>query len=387
MPAQLTRRSISQLALGALTASLLPRMEAQAGLPGSAPHENMQAPVGSMMRGSGNLTDFPKGYAPKDVAKAVAEHFLPSPHYHEDRIVYPEVCAWYGSLEFARVTKDQPLIDKLRDRFDPLLADPGSKLLPPQGEHVDFSMCGALPLELYLLTKEQKYLDLGLQYADKQWGKPTAQGLTGETRFWVDDMYMITIVQTQAYRATKDKKYLDRAALEAAAYLDKLQQPNGLFYHAPDVPFFWSRGNGWFAVGMAELLRDLPKDHPKYPRILQGYKTMMTSLLRYQGKDGLWKQLIDHEEAWPETSGTGMFCFAMVRGVKNGWLDPATYAAPARAAWLGLAGYVDQNRNVTSVCEGTNKLNSLEYYLLRKRRTGDFHGQAPLLWTAAAMLR
>jgi hypothetical protein len=42
---------------------------------------------------------------------------------------------------------------------------------------------------------------------------------------------------------------------------------------------------------------------------------------------------------------------------------------------------------VTSVCEGTNKLNNLEYYLLRKRRTGDFHGQAPLLWTAAALLR
>ena len=53
--------------------------------------------------------------------------------------------------------------------------------------------------------------------------------------------------------------YLDRDAKEMVAYLDKLQQPNGLFYHAPDVPFFWGRGDGWFAAGMAEMLRDLPQ--------------------------------------------------------------------------------------------------------------------------------
>ena len=62
-------------------------------------------------------------------------------------------------------------------------------------------------------------------------------------------MYMLTILQLQAYRATGDKKYLDRDANEMVAYLDKLQQPNGLFYHAPDVPFFWGRGDGWVAAG------------------------------------------------------------------------------------------------------------------------------------------
>ncbi len=51
---------------------------------------------------------------------------------------------------------------------------------------------------------------------------------------------------------------------EMVSYLDKLQQPNGLFYHAPDVPFFWGRGDGWVAAGMAEMLRDLPQDHPRH---------------------------------------------------------------------------------------------------------------------------
>ncbi len=35
----------------------------------------------------------------------------------------------------------------------------------------------------------------------------------------------------------------------------------------------------------------------------------------------MWRELIDHEEAWPETSSTGMFAFAMITGIKSGWLD------------------------------------------------------------------
>jgi rhamnogalacturonyl hydrolase YesR len=191
----------------------------------------------------------------------------------------------------------------------------------------------------------------------------------------------------EAYRATGDKKYLDRDALEMTSYLDKLQQPNGLFYHAPDVPFFWGRGDGWVAAGMAEILRDLPADHPQRARIMEGYKTMMASLLKYQGKDGMWRELIDHEEAWPESSSSAMFTFAMITGVKNGWLDASTYGPAARKGWIAVAGYIDQNSNLTSVCEGTGKKNDLEYYLERKRITGDFHGHAAALWAASALLR
>jgi rhamnogalacturonyl hydrolase YesR len=228
---------------------------------------------------------------------------------------------------------------------------------------------------------------MGKAIADRQWEQPTPEGLTPETRFWIDDMYMITALQVQAARATGDPVYLDRAALEMSAYLDKLQQANGLVYHAPDAPFFWGRGDGWVAAGMAELLRSLPADHPRRARILDGYRKMMRALLEFQGRDGMWHQLIDRPEAWPETSSTGMFAFAMITGVKNGWLDEKTYAPAARRAWLALTGYIDQNADVTSVCEGTGKKNDLDYYLARRRKTGDMHGQAPVLWCASALLR
>jgi rhamnogalacturonyl hydrolase YesR len=252
---------------------------------------------------------------------------------------------------------------------------------------VDDSIFGSVPLEIAIQTKDKKYLDYGLSFADKQWVDPQPDGLSHETRYWIDDMYMLTILQLQAYRATGDKKYLDRDAKEMVSYLDKLQQPNGLFYHAPDVPFFWGRGDGWVAAGMTEMLRTLPADHPQRARIMAGYKLMMAALLKYQSSDGMWRQLIDHDEAWEESSSSGMFTFALITGVKNGWLDAATYGPAARKAWIAVTGFIDQNNDVTNICEGTNKKNDLEYYLERKRRTGDFHGQEPVLWAASELLR
>src|SRR6185295_3977692 len=345
------------------------------------------------------FSKWPAGSSPAEVGKRVAEKFLARKLEAEEGkrkfVIYPEVCAWYGSLTVAQLTKDADLKARLIAKFEPLMTPEGAKMIS-QDAHVDYRVFGTVPLELYIQTKEQRYLDLGKGLADKQWDKTTPDGITAEARYWIDDMFMITAVQVQAYRATGETKYLDRAALTMASYLDKLQQPNGLFFHAADSPFYWGRGNGWVAAGMAELLRNLPKKHLQRARILAGYRTMMASLLKYQGGDGLWRQLIDHPDVWAETSSTGMFTFAMVTGVKNGWLPAKTYGPAARKAWLGLVKHLDAQANVTDVCVGTNKANAevganpatqLKYYLDRPRRTGDLHDQAPVLWTASALMR
>ncbi len=334
------------------------------------------------------FSNWPPGRSPREIGKAVAEHFATSPHQHSPgTIFYGEVGTWYGALTFAELTHDDALTGELIKRFDPLMPGGSEANLVPRRDHVDDSIFGIVPLQIYMENKDKKYLDYGLWYADRQWENPPPDGLSHETRFWIDDMYMLTILQLEAYRATGDKKYLDRDANEMVAYLDKLQRPNGLFYHAPDVPFFWGRGDGWVAAGMTEMLTSLPADHPRRARILAAYKLMMAALLRYQATDGMWRQLIDDDQAWEESSGSGMFTFALITGVKNGWLDAATYGPAARKAWIALTGFIDQNNDMTSVCEGTNKMNSLQYYLDRKRRTGDFHGQEPVLWAASALLR
>lgn len=330
--------------------------------------------------------NWPAGTSPTDVGKRVAERFVSTVKLDQEAAIYPAMCTWYGALSFAQLTNDTVLLSQLVGIFDRQFT-PDFATFALAKQHVDYSVSGAVPLQIFIANRQAQYLTNGSNFADHQWESPTSDGLSRETRYWIDDMFMITVLQVQAYRATGNTKYLDRAALEMTAYLDKLQQPNGLFYHSPDAPFFWGRGNGWVAAGMAELLRSLPANHPRRARIMAAYQAMMKSLLAYQTKDGMWRQLIDHPEAWPESSSTGMFTFAMITGVKNGWLDKKTYGPAARRGWLALVSHLNANADLTDVCEGTGRKNDLDYYLQRKRNTGDLHGQAPVLWCAAALLR
>jgi rhamnogalacturonyl hydrolase YesR len=141
------------------------------------------------------------------------------------------------------------------------------------------------------------------------------------------------------------------------------------------------------AAGMSEILRAMPENHPDRPRIMEGYRKMMAALLLHQADDGMWRQVIDDHEFWKETSSTAMFTYAMITGVKNGWLDEKIYGAAARKAWLSLVTYISADGNVTDVCEGTGTSTDRSHYMNRKRNTGDFHGQAPVLWCTAALLR
>lgn len=351
-----------------------------------------------------NLTKFPKGSTPLEAGNRIANKFIVTPHTRfgnpraekaPNYITYPDACAWLGALWFGKVTKNEPLLDKLKDRFEPLFSTEQKML--PRMNHVDHNVVGTVPLEIYIQKKgDQRYYDLGMRYADTQWEVPADatpeqkayadKGYSWQTRVWIDDMFMITAIQSQAYRATGDRKYIDRAAREMAMYLREIQRPNGLFYHSPQAPFFWARGNGWMAAGMARLLSILPKDNPDRAAIMVAYKKMMDTLRQNQDPDGMWHQLIDEPASYKETSGTAMFTYAMIMGVKHGWLDKKEYGAAARKGWLALVTYINEDDEITNVCEGTNIKNDKNHYMNRKQITGDLHAHAPLLWCAVALL-
>ena len=140
------------------------------------------------------------------------------------------------------------------------------------------------------------------------------------------------------------------------------------------------------AAGMAEVLRFLPESSPYYSRIIQGFQSIMASLKNYQTEEGMWRQLIDKPDCWIETSGSAMFAYAFIMGVKYGWLPVKEYGEAARRAWLAMITYINSDGKVREVCVGTNKKNDMQYYYDRARNTGDYHGQAPYLWCTVALL-
>jgi rhamnogalacturonyl hydrolase YesR len=235
-------------------------------------------------------------------------------------------------------------------------------------------------------TGDEAMRSLGLEFADAQWSDAPPNGITVQSRWWIDDLYTVCMLQMQAYRATGDSRYADRAAEQLAAYLPKLQQENGLFHHGPDAEIFWGRGNGWVAAVMAEVLRSLPPGHPLFATIDESYDRMMETLLRFQSDNGMWRQVVDYPWSWAESSATAMFAYAMAAGLDAGLLEGNRYQAAVDRAWTALAAHLDRAGNLREVCVGTGKENDLEFYLKRPRVDGDLHGQAPFLWLAAELL-
>ncbi len=346
---------------------------------------------------------------PIRVGNLLCNRFLEQPHSQygsplrikepRTQITYPDVCIWLGGLWFAEATKNIALQNRFENRYRKVVND--EKQLLPKPNHVDNTVFGSVPLELFKLKGDSSYYNLGMQYANSQWELPTDEatkktltpiqidrskrGYSWQTRIWLDDMFMITAIQGQAYRVTKNPEYINRIAKEMVLYLDSIQTPNGLFYHSTTAPFYWARGNGWLAVGMTEVLRVIPENNIYRPRIMAAYQKMMQSLLSMQGDDGMWNQLVNKKEAWKETSGSAMFTYAMIVGSKKGWLDKRVYEKAALKAWNTLVTYLEPNGDIRDVCEGTNIGTTKEHYLRRLKLTGDFHGQAPMIWCAYAL--
>ncbi len=322
--------------------------------------------------------------SPQAVGRLVINELLTRPDFMiydtaEARgIHYAEACAGYGAVRLAGAFKDTVLLRKLADRY----AIEKTRAVPNSANHVDVNVYGILPLELYRAGMGREFLEEGLMLADGQWQDTLPTGLTRQSRFWIDDIWMIGSLQIEAYRATGNNKYLQRAVKVIDVYIKNLQQPDGLFFHGHDGPFFWGRGNGWVAAGLAELLSELPESDPRYSFILGRYTKMMKTLLRYQARDGMWRQLLDREESFKETSATAMIGYAMAVGVKKGLLPRETYGPAVDRAWNALTRYIDPRGMIRDVCMGTGQSTDLNYYLARPRVTGDLHGQAPLLWFA-----
>lgn len=325
---------------------------------------------------------------PAEIGARVAAEFV-SRHeimmYEVDDVIaphYAEAATAYGAAKLGGLTGDEALVGAVAARHQRILEE----AIPNSRNHVDANVYGVWPLEIYLQTGDKAAMDYGWDLAEEQWSETRADGLTAQARFWIDDVWMIGALQAQAYRATGDNIYADRAAAMAVAYIDRLQQPSGLFHHGPDAPFYWARGNGWVAAGLAEVISILPEEHPARADVLSGYTKMMDALVEYQAPSGMWRQLIDYPEAWEESSGTAMFGFALRVGVREGILEDRKYRTAYERAWTALVERVGADGRLSDVCVGTGQSKDAQYYLDRPSVTGDLHGQAPMLWFANALI-
>lgn len=201
--------------------------------------------------------------------------------------------------------------------------------------------------------------------------------------YQVEDMFFSAAVLGRAFKLTGDDDYLQilaRFLLEAG-----VQQPDGLFWHDRETPFYWGRGNGFAALSYAETLTYLPGNHPDRETLLAVHLRHLHALAACQHRSGMWHQVIDAPGSYLEFSVTCMVGYALARGLRLGWLD-ADFRETLTRAWQGVAARIDDGGGLVDVCTGTGVQQNLRGYLDRPAIFGlDERGGALSLWFVTEM--
>ena len=201
-----------------------------------------------------------------------------------------------------------------------------------------------------------------------------------------DAVFMACPILAQVGRLTGDVKYHDMAVRHLAFMRKLCARPDGLYRNSPLNDAAWGRGNGFPALGLALTLTDLPAEHSGRADMLLAFQEHLAALRTHQDPTGMWHQVIDVEGSYRELTATCMITFAMLRGMKHGWLDRTTYEPCVRKAWPAISARIGTDGSLIDVCEGTGKQTSLRAYLDRKAILGpDDRGGAMSLLVATEM--
>lgn len=206
-----------------------------------------------------------------------------------------------------------------------------------------------------------------------------------ENTIWADDLFMGVSFLCRMGKMTNDNKYFDDAANQVLNYNKYLWHPEKeIYYHCYHTDIkehgvaHWSRANGWMLMAQADLLTVLPKNHSKREALIKNFNQQVKGLLQYQGKNGLWYQILDKTDSYEEITGTAMFVFGIARGVREGWINK-DYIYAAEQGLKGMMTKMSDKGDVTAICVGTGIMPSLTYYYNRKTQENGPMGEGPVL--------
>ena len=215
-------------------------------------------------------------------------------------------------------------------------------------------------------TRDPRYVALVRKAADTGF---TEGGAMKESMPYHDEMsdsiFMAIPLLGKAGKLTGDRKYFDMAARHLGFMRKLVLRPDGLYRHSPLTDAAWARGNAFPALGLALTLSDFPTDHPAYEEMVSAFVKHMDKLMALQNEDGLWLQVLDRPGSYAEFSATAMIATAMLRGIRNGWLDAHTFQPVVERAWHAVLSRVGPGGVLLDVCESTNKQRTLQDYLHR----------------------
>lgn len=298
-------------------------------------------------------------------------------------------------------------LDFFRRQYDQAMADEGWMGVRKLSWHMIFrgkrlddnGPMGASLIELQMRHPHASFLNYvnetadHLNYAEPRLVDGTIARLWPHVNsIWADDAFMAISFLSRMGQLTGDDKYFNDAANQVLNYTRYLWCPEKqVYYHCYHTDnkehgvAHWSRANGWVFMAQADLLSRMPKDHPMREAVIENFRRQASGVARYQGKNGLWHQLLDKEDSYEEVTGTAMFVFGIARGVKEGWLHP-DFIYVAEQGLKGMMQKISDQGDVTAICVGTGIMPSLVYYYNRPTQENDPMGEGPVLRALVEMM-
>ena len=174
-------------------------------------------------------------------------------------------------------------------------------------------------------------------------------------------------------------------------------EKTGLWYHAWDesrkaewcdpqtglAPEFWGRSMGWVPVAIEDVLRQMSPEDTRRKELEEIAIDLLTSLLKYQSKDGRWYQVVnkgDRPGNWLENSCSCLYAAALARAVHTGLMGEEALEA-AKRAFAGVVNSLEwqgEDIQIGHVCIGTG-VGDYQFYCDRPCSVNDLHGVGAFL--------
>ncbi len=284
---------------------------------------------------------------------------------------WPCGVAYYGVSEAYRATKNQEYLDFLVKWTDEYI----EMGLPSW--NVNACAMGHAMLTLYEATGEQKYWDLVMSKVDYLRNKALRFGdsvlqhtVSSKNDFpeqaWADTLFMAAFFLLRVGAKLQDQDIINDALNQYYWHIKYLQdEKTSLWYHGYNnihkdhmSGFYWGRANAWAAYTMSQVKKQL-HDWYLYPPCMDiecALRDQLASIKLLQTENGLWRTILDDEEAYEEVSASCGIAAAMIDN-RN-----PLHAKYVQKALAGVLANISEDGRVLNVSGGTAVMRDREGY-------------------------
>ncbi|KAH9912859.1 glycoside hydrolase family 105 protein [Epithele typhae] len=325
----------------------------------------------------------------------------------------------WGLMRLYSETGNKTYYDYILDASNVIVYDNGSII--SDYSFSDYSLdpvrTGPTFVYLYQKTRDKKWKTAADTYHTQLMSHPrTAQGqFWHKKRYpnqgWLDGIYMGDVFYTtyvNEFQPTNSSAYDDIELQFKLMYENTLVASTHLLYHGYDYshtaswassdrghsPEVWDRAIGWYLMALVDIIEIWPA-HRSDATFRTQLKSLAPAVAAAADPDhGVWWLVLSQAGRsgnYFESSGAAMFVYALLKGVRLGYLDDADgslTAAASRAFEYMVANWVVDNGDGTMDWLNTVSVGSLSgdgsfaYYIAQTVRTNDLKGQAAFLLAA-----